>query len=441
MKKIVVIGGGIAGAGAAYTLAKAGYDVTVVEKSDYIGGRIRSQTQDDVSVEMGATFLTDVYSSIFKFLDDNGLSDRLQKRKSTLAIVRNGKLHWLSSPATWIGGSVISHKAKFLLGREALLAFKMRDKFDVHDLSGASELDTETVEQYLSTPAGQSLKEYFIQPGLAGYCFWEPERTSRALIPWILRAGLAGGSRYMLRGGLDQIPKVATKNAKVLLSAEVKNVERLKNGQYKVVVHTSEGTKTLDAHGVVCATTATVVPKIIHGLHPAQREFFSSFQYSSTAVVAQRFRRDKLTKAQGIAFPRSEGKSITAVVSETSVDSQGRFVEAVKMYANNKTAQQLLKQPKALVETMLKDASGTSQKSLIKEQPDYTQLWPEALPEFNAGQLKKLRDFRDGKIEDGSLVFAGDYLGGPFMEGAFTSGIEAAERLITCLGLLEGNDN
>jgi predicted NAD/FAD-dependent oxidoreductase len=42
-----------------------------------------------------------------------------------------------------------------------------------------------------------------------------------------------------------------------------------------------------------------------------------------------------------------------------------------------------------------------------------------------------LREFEDGLIEDQSqaLAFAGDYLGGPYMEGAFTSGMKAADRL------------
>ncbi|HJQ09069.1 MAG TPA: FAD-dependent oxidoreductase [Candidatus Saccharimonadales bacterium] len=61
----------------------------------------------------------------------------------------------------------------------------------------------------------------------------------------------------------------------------------------------------------------------------------------------------------------------------------------------------------------------------------YIQRWPEALPLFDVGHLKHLGSFEKGKIEEPgkTIVFAGDYLGGPFMEGAFTSGLRAAERL------------
>jgi protoporphyrinogen/coproporphyrinogen III oxidase len=57
----------------------------------------------------------------------------------------------------------------------------------------------------------------------------------------------------------------------------------------------------------------------------------------------------------------------------------------------------------------------------------------EALPEFDVGHFGRLQSFARGEIEEPGLAFAGDYLGGPFIEGAITSGESAAERLLAGL--------
>jgi monoamine oxidase len=51
---VVVIGAGSAGLYAAKTLIDAGYDVLILEATDRIGGRIKSQTLGDMRVELGA---------------------------------------------------------------------------------------------------------------------------------------------------------------------------------------------------------------------------------------------------------------------------------------------------------------------------------------------------------------------------------------------------
>jgi oxygen-dependent protoporphyrinogen oxidase len=59
--------------------------------------------------------------------------------------------------------------------------------------------------------------------------------------------------------------------------------------------------------------------------------------------------------------------------------------------------------------------------------------WHQALPFFDVGHFQRLQDFASGNIETGRQVFAGDYLDGPFVEGAITSGLMAADRLLTRL--------
>jgi len=70
-KKVVVIGGGFAGLSAASYLAKGGYDVTLIEKNDSLGGRCRSFEAEGFIFDMGPSWywMPDVFE---KFYSDFG---------------------------------------------------------------------------------------------------------------------------------------------------------------------------------------------------------------------------------------------------------------------------------------------------------------------------------------------------------------------------------
>jgi len=57
MKNVIVIGAGVAGLIAAVKLAEAGCCVTVLEASDRVGGRIRTEHAGDAAIELGAEFI------------------------------------------------------------------------------------------------------------------------------------------------------------------------------------------------------------------------------------------------------------------------------------------------------------------------------------------------------------------------------------------------
>ena len=68
MKSVIVIGSGFAGLSAASFLAKDGYDVTLVEKNDQLGGRARVWEHKGFSFDMGPSWywMPDVFERYFK---------------------------------------------------------------------------------------------------------------------------------------------------------------------------------------------------------------------------------------------------------------------------------------------------------------------------------------------------------------------------------------
>jgi phytoene desaturase len=66
-KRIAIIGAGYSGLSSSCYLAKAGYEVTVYEKHDQIGGRARSYTEDGFVFDMGPSWywMPDVFEKFF----------------------------------------------------------------------------------------------------------------------------------------------------------------------------------------------------------------------------------------------------------------------------------------------------------------------------------------------------------------------------------------
>src|SRR5688572_22677600 len=66
--RVVIIGAGVAGLAAARTLHDAGYQVTVLEGRDRIGGRVwTSRAMDGIPVDLGASWIHGI--------DDNPVSE------------------------------------------------------------------------------------------------------------------------------------------------------------------------------------------------------------------------------------------------------------------------------------------------------------------------------------------------------------------------------
>ena len=71
---VIVIGAGLAGLTCAGDLSRAGLEVTVVEASDGIGGRIRTDRVDGFLLDRGFQILLTGYPQVKKRLDLDALA-------------------------------------------------------------------------------------------------------------------------------------------------------------------------------------------------------------------------------------------------------------------------------------------------------------------------------------------------------------------------------
>jgi protoporphyrinogen/coproporphyrinogen III oxidase len=432
-KHIVVTGGGIAGTSAAHWLVTQGYRVTIVEKDDRLGGRIRSHLVQGTAVEMGAGFMTKGYTNLWAFLAETGLDKRLYRQHSNSGLFRNGRITMIS-PSALAGSRLLSWGARLHVLPLLIKTLLAWPSLDIHASWRAARYDTRSMADMYSGKSGKEFLEYALQPLLNSYFYWTPEHTSQATLLMLCKSVFSHGV-YKMQGGLQRIPEQAAEGSTILLAHTVKKVQQSKASFFVHVEH-SGNTTALKADGVICATMATAVPKIFPDLTGPQKQFFNAIKYSSGALVARTYELEQTLADKAIAFPRNEDTGLAAVTLSSEPGVSGKpTLATIKTYASGANAKPFGKlSDDALAEKLISEM-GLAQAAVLLNSPTpaalHVQRWPEALPFFDVGHFKRLEQFEKGGIEDPehALTFAGDYIGGPYMEGAFTSGQRAAERL------------
>lgn len=434
-RRIIVVGAGIAGLAAAHALAKQGHHVTVLEQDTRVGGRIRTDHLGGMALDTGAAFLAHFYRRTFALIRELRLAPAIAPIPTTAAILRDGRLYRVWPNVRVALTPLISTRSKLALLRVALSILRRYPALDVRDFPRAARFDTRSVAAYSRQFFPEEVLEYVMQPPLAGIFYWTPEHTSQSLLFLALKAvlGVRGIAISTLKGGLEQLPQALATRLDVRLNTGVQHITPDLAGGYRVsAVH--QGVRyDFHADGVVCATTASAVPHFIPGLNVAQHAFFRSIAYSSTAVAIFPLDAHLPSDFYSLFLPRREAPSAaTALIQSGKIPALPPDRDALLVYANGQIGPRLCAASDA-------DILATLYADICRHVPPYARVpapasghvvrWNAALPLFDVGHIQRLRQFAAGDIEQGALVFAGDYLGGPFIEGAILSGEAAAARL------------
>jgi monoamine oxidase len=90
-KKVIIVGAGISGLSAAKNLHNKGFDVTILEAKDYVGGRIKTETVQGEKFELGASWIHgDKNNPVADILKQEG-KELTPTSWETSVIYKNGK--------------------------------------------------------------------------------------------------------------------------------------------------------------------------------------------------------------------------------------------------------------------------------------------------------------------------------------------------------------
>lgn len=159
-RRVVILGGGLAGLTAAYRLMNQGYEVIVLEGQDRVGGRVltvRDGFKAASHVEMGATRIFSTHTATLKYVNLFGLGPLVPYDSGNRAFYMRGR-RFMPPPAgqPWpVADMSEAEKANpfAFIGPYVVSGFKKLGNLDTaawpDDQPSALDLDKVTFEQYL----------------------------------------------------------------------------------------------------------------------------------------------------------------------------------------------------------------------------------------------------------------------------------------------------
>ncbi|MFQ5735618.1 MAG: protoporphyrinogen oxidase [Thermodesulfobacteriota bacterium] len=453
MKRVVIIGGGIAGLSAAYSLRehqKRGHDfeILILERKDRAGGNIRTEKVDGFIIEGGPDCFLSEKPWAMELCKRIGLGHRLLPTNDAMRktfVLSGGRLHELPEGVILmiptkilplVFSSLISLPGKIRMGMEMFIPKK----------KGGGD---ESLGQFVRRRLGKEALDKIAEPLVAGVHAGDPETMSiRSSFPKFVQLEEEHGS--LIRGMLKRMAKMkkthrpapgagqkkltmfitlseglsemietlleklrASGHTEIRTGVAVTEV-RQKGAAYEVGV---SGGPSIKADAVIIAAPAYAASKLLKGVDPWVSDRLATIPYVSTATVSIAFRKKDIKhplNGFGFVVPKTENRKIMAA-TWTSVKFSGRAPEdsvLIRCFVGGSKNMELVDRSDAemvkMVRAELKDIMG------IDAQPVLTRVfkWKNSMPQYTIGH-----DERIASIEEKLARYPGLYLAGSAYHG------------------------
>ncbi|MHB9093648.1 MAG: flavin monoamine oxidase family protein [Eubacteriales bacterium] len=447
--RVLVVGAGLAGLTAAYKLAGLGVNILVLEKENYAGGRVKSDSCQGLALDSGAQFIGGMYHRTHSLLRETGLNRCLAPIKAAVDVIGDGSRyslcrHTLARPYPCF--DTLTWRKKLAVLKLALFLRSHRNKIDISNLAAGVELDDISFGKWAEDFLCPELVRQYLNPVTASL-FFQPAGDISRLVPLTLIRSPHRCKIHSLDGGLGSLPETMAKKVPVLKNTRVlRTTANFTNNTVSVEVSLPNGKKeTLSANRVVFAippqellavlddpqksvgsngliflrssrfvsvsvTGLVIAAPISKGLYGY---VFQPGEHGLTSVSFGRGRSYKSGSANTVTIISSGGETPVIAPPGSEQDSHSQ---------NPETGTDLLLSAERFF-------PGLAQK--IIERKDYN--WKYAIPCFPPGRVREIVKFQETPRPSKLFAFCGDYLGGPGIEGAVVSGLTAADQIISSI--------
>ena len=402
---IYIVGGGVSALVAAIILERNGISPTILEATDRVGGRLKTDIVKGYQLDHGFQVMLDAYPKAKEYLDYKHLE--LQKLLPGAVIFENGKNQTLGDPLRALSLAIPTVLAD---------AGSIRDKMKVLRLnSDLASKDLETIFNTEEKTTCQYLREYgfsapfiddFFKPFFTGIFLEKELQTSSRMFEFVYKM-FGEGLAVIPKGGIEAIPKQLKAKLKNTTFKFNTRVEEVKDG----MITLSDGSH-LESDGTIIATEASELVSNLKNQQTIWKAVDCLYFEVENAVLDKPiiglFSKDGLIN--NIFYPTSV---------QTASKGANRLLSVSVVKKHQLTESELIAQVKAELETQAKI-------KVIQFLKRY--YIPKALPKLE--NLKYSIDPGETRLTN-TVFLAGDQL----LNGSLNAAMMTGER--AALGLLE----
>jgi protoporphyrinogen oxidase len=453
---VLVVGGGITGLTAAYVLSQAGVPTTLVEATDRLGGKVRTERVDGFLVESGPDSFIAYRPAAVELCGELGLGDTIIRPTDPRVVnVRTGG-RFVRLPDGI--GLVLPTRMRPLVTTRMFSPFeKVRMSLDLVLPRGGADGDV-AVGPFLRRRLGSALVNRLAGPLIGGvYGTSIDELSLDAVVPQLReavrdhrslllaslaqgrarkRTGVAPGSPFVtLAGGLGQLPEAlgaaleASPSVTVRTGTKVAGLERQGPGFAIQLV----GGERLAADAVVLTSSAPIAADLLDTLAPTAAGHLRTIPYGSTGVVSLGYRADQFPAplvGHGFLVADGEPLSISACTwsSLKWIDRAPDGMVLLRAFMGSSSEPLLAGPDTEIAAAARRDLALTMG---VRGDPVMTRVarWQAAMPHYTVGHLDRVNAIFESLAGVPNLVLAGGAYRGVGLPDCITQGRAAAAQV------------
>jgi phytoene dehydrogenase-like protein len=264
MPDVLVIGAGLAGLTCARRLHERGVDVQILEATDRVGGRVRTETVNGFRLDRGFQVLLTAYPETRRELDYDALD--LHAFRDGALVRYNGRFHQITDPRRHPLDAPRTLVAPIGTLADKVRVLRLQQSLTRQSIPQLMEHKERTTIEVLRERWGfsSSMINRFFRPFFGGIFFDRTLEASSRMFEFVFKM-FAEGRTVLPAGGIDQMPKQMRQHLPadaVRLNTPVTSVDE--------DTVTLDGGETLKAKDIVVATDAPAANRLVGDVAPTE---------------------------------------------------------------------------------------------------------------------------------------------------------------------------